>query len=98
MDEMILTMLGGVGVTGIIAVMAFCEFRVVRAYRHVNARLADDLTKSNEQLQRATMRNVKANQEIRALEDALREKDKRIQALQTIATQAVVAMETMESK
>lgn len=95
MDEIYLSVIAFLMVAGIIGVAAYCELRVIKAYRGINCRLADDLVKTNERLHAATIRNVKANEEIRALEDKLREKDNRIRALQVISTNAMAAMESM---
>lgn len=98
MDEIYLSVIAFLMVAGIIDVAAYCEIRVIKAYRGINCQLANDLSKTNDKLHAATLRNVKANEEIRALENELREKDNRIRALQTIATNAMAAMESMSKK
>lgn len=97
MDDLYICALAFLMVAGIIGVAAYCELRVIKAYRTTNCKLLSDLSKTNERLHAATMRNVKANEEIRALEDRLREKDKRISALQTIATNAMAYMDKQGS-
>lgn len=93
MDEIYLSAIAFFMTCGVVGVAAYCEIRVIKAYRGINCQLVNDLSKTNDKLHAATLRNVKANEEIRALENELREKDNRIRALQTIATNAMVQMD-----